>query len=66
LDGITVDYPEWWFNARFSNTEPLVRIVVEADTQELMANKREELVFEIKKAPQFDSGLAAGDSAIDL
>ena len=50
LDGITVEYPEWWFNARFSNTEPLIRIVVEAGTKELMEQKKEELILEIKKA----------------
>jgi phosphomannomutase len=36
LDGITVDYGNWWFNVRPSNTEPLLRLNVEADTQELM------------------------------
>ena len=29
-DGLTVDFPEWWFNARGSNTEPLLRLNVEA------------------------------------
>jgi len=51
LDGITVEYPSWWFNARFSNTESLVRIVVEANTEELMRIKKDELVSEIKKVP---------------
>ncbi len=36
LDGIRVDYPSWWFNLRKSNTEPLLRLVVEAaDRREL-------------------------------
>ena len=43
LDGITVDYPDWWFNARFSNTEPFIRIVVEADTEKLIQEKVDEL-----------------------
>lgn len=30
LDGVTVEYPEWWFNLRASNTEPLVRLNMEA------------------------------------
>ena len=30
LDGITVEYPDWWFNVRPSNTEPLLRLVLEA------------------------------------
>lgn len=46
LDGITVEYDDWWFNLRLSNTEPIVRLVVEADTEEMMKNKTEE----IKKA----------------
>lgn len=43
LDGITVEYPNWWFNARSSNTEPLLRLVVEANTKELMDEKVEEI-----------------------
>ena len=35
LDGLTVDYPDWWFNTRPSNTEPLLRLNVEATTAEL-------------------------------
>jgi len=31
LDGITVEYPTWWCNVRKSNTEPLLRLVMEAD-----------------------------------
>src|SRR3989338_3366721 len=51
LDGITVEYPDGWFNVRFSNTEPIVRVVVEANTKELMKSKKDELVSGIKKAP---------------
>ena len=36
LDGITVDYGNWWFNVRPSNTEPLLRLNVEADTKKLL------------------------------
>lgn len=43
LDGITIEYPNWWFNLRLSNTEPVVRLVVEADTKELMEEKKTEL-----------------------
>ncbi len=43
LDGITVDYKDWWFNVRPSNTEPIMRLVVEANTGELMENKTLEL-----------------------
>jgi len=35
IDGITVEYQDWWFNVRKSNTEPLVRLNLEARTPEL-------------------------------
>lgn len=43
LDGITVTYKDWWFNVRPSNTEPLLRLTIEADTQELLEEKQKEL-----------------------
>lgn len=39
LDGLTVDYPDWWFNVRVSNTEPLMRLNVEASNEELLKEK---------------------------
>jgi len=44
LDGLTVEYEDWWFNARPSNTEPLLRVVVEAKTKGLMEEKKEEIL----------------------
>ena len=44
LDGITIEFDGWWFNVRPSNTEPLLRLNLEANTEELMKEKREELV----------------------
>jgi phosphomannomutase len=41
LDGISVDYPEWHFNVRASNTEPLVRLNLGADSEALMEEKRD-------------------------
>lgn len=41
LDGVTVNFPQWWFNVRGSNTEPLLRLNVEGDTKELMEQGRE-------------------------
>ncbi len=35
-DGLTIEYPDWWFNARASNTEPLLRLNVEARTETLL------------------------------
>ncbi|MCL5411170.1 MAG: phosphomannomutase/phosphoglucomutase [Patescibacteria group bacterium] len=43
-DGLSVDYPNWRFNLRASNTEPLIRLNVEALSQELMAQKRDDLL----------------------
>ena len=40
LDGITVQYDDWWFNVRPSNTEPLLRLVLEARSRELMDDKK--------------------------
>jgi len=41
LDGLTVTAKSWWFNLRPSNTEPLLRLNVEADTQKQMAEIRD-------------------------
>ncbi len=39
LDGITVQYDNWWFNVRKSNTEPLLRLNLEADSSERLTEK---------------------------
>jgi phosphomannomutase len=44
LDGITVQYPDWWFNVRKSNTEPLVRLNLEARDPRRLATARERLM----------------------
>ena len=44
LDGLTVEYDDWWFNVRPSQTEPLLRLNVEAKTQPKMKAKVEELL----------------------
>ncbi|MDQ2817045.1 MAG: phosphomannomutase/phosphoglucomutase [Candidatus Eremiobacteraeota bacterium] len=49
LDGITVHYPKWWFNVRPSNTEPLLRLNVEADTSEMLAAKRDQVLALIRR-----------------
>lgn len=43
LDGVTIQYPDWWFNVRPSNTEPLLRLNMEAVDQELLAAKLAEV-----------------------
>jgi phosphomannomutase len=49
MDGILVEYPDWWFNVRPSNTEPVVRLILEAKTEELMEEKRGEVLGMIRK-----------------
>ena len=43
LDGITVQFKDWWFNCRPSNTEPLLRLNVEAKTKELLEKQLAEI-----------------------
>jgi phosphomannomutase len=43
LDGITIEYDTWWFNVRKSNTEPLLRLNLEANTADLLKKKLEEV-----------------------
>lgn len=47
MDGITVQFADWWFNVRPSNTEPLLRLVVEARTQADLDRHFAELVARI-------------------
>jgi phosphomannomutase len=44
MDGLTVEYEDWWFNVRPSNTEPLLRLNVEATTEELLKEKTAEIL----------------------
>ena len=48
LDGLTIQYPTWWANVRPSNTEPLLRLNVEADDPATLAAKRDELLSIIR------------------
>ena len=50
LDGVTVQYPEWWCNVRPSNTEPLLRLNLEANDPETFAAAKEK-VFAILGEP---------------
>jgi phosphomannomutase len=43
LDGVTVEYDNWWFNVRPSNTEPLLRLTIEANSQSLLEEKQKEI-----------------------
>ncbi|KKQ18700.1 MAG: Phosphomannomutase [Berkelbacteria bacterium GW2011_GWA1_36_9] len=48
LDGISVEYTDWRFNVRPSNTEPLLRLNVEAKSKELLEQKKDELLALIR------------------
>jgi phosphomannomutase len=48
LDGLKVSYGNWWFNVRPSNTEPLLRLVLEAESGDLMKEKRDEVLTLIR------------------
>ena len=50
LDGITADYGPWWFNLRPSNTEPLLRLNVEAADEEACQQRVQEVLTMIKGA----------------
>jgi len=44
LDGLTIEFSNWWFNLRPSHTEPLMRLVIEANSQKLLDQKKKELL----------------------
>jgi len=48
IDGVSIDFGDWWFNARPSNTEPLLRLNVEASSPELLTEKTEEVLALIR------------------
>ena len=48
IDGISAEFPDWHFNVRASNTEPLLRLNLEATTQEMMEQKRDEVLAFIR------------------
>ncbi|MCR4280439.1 MAG: phosphomannomutase/phosphoglucomutase [Candidatus Komeilibacteria bacterium] len=43
LDGLTASYPDWWFNVRPSGSEPLLRLNLEANSEELLNEKAAEI-----------------------
>ncbi|HET7698953.1 MAG TPA: phosphomannomutase/phosphoglucomutase [Vicinamibacterales bacterium] len=48
LDGVSAEFPDWHFNVRGSNTEPMLRLNLEATTQKLMEEKRDEVLAFIR------------------
>ncbi|CAN5826006.1 phosphomannomutase/phosphoglucomutase [soil metagenome] len=49
LDGLTVEFDDWWFNLRASNTQPLLRLNVEADDKALLDRKTAEVLAMIRR-----------------
>jgi len=49
LDGFSAEFPDWHFNVRGSNTEPMLRLNLEALTPELMAQRRDEVLAIIRR-----------------
>jgi phosphomannomutase len=49
LDGLTVENDDWWFNVRPSNTEPLLRLNVEARTEDLLGRRTAEVLAVIRE-----------------
>lgn len=49
LDGLSVEYPDWHFNVRPSNTEPLLRLNLEARNRDEMVRRREEVLSVIRE-----------------
>ena len=52
IDGLFVEFPDYWFGIRLSNTEPLLRLIVEARTKEILEAKKDEILSRIKKSPE--------------
>jgi phosphomannomutase len=48
LDGFSAEFPDWHFNVRGSNTEPMLRLNLEAKTPQLMEHKRDEVLSIIR------------------
>lgn len=43
IDGVRIDFDDWWFSIRSSNTEPILRLIIEGKTKEIMEEKLKEI-----------------------
>jgi phosphomannomutase len=48
IDGLTVEYPDYWFSVRLANTEPLIRFIVESPDEATMQQKKDEILAIIR------------------
>ncbi len=49
IDGLSIESNSWWFNIRESNTEDLIRLRIEANTKELLHQKKEEIISLLRR-----------------
>jgi len=49
LDGISVEFEDWWFNLRASNTESAIRLTIEANNKSFLAQKLKEITAIVTK-----------------
>jgi phosphomannomutase len=49
LDGLTANFPEWWFNLRSSNTQPLLRLNVEVDDAATLPARVDEVLALVRR-----------------
>ena len=49
LDGLSIEFDDWWFNVRGSNTEPLMRLNLEAVDPKTMTARRDEILAVIRE-----------------
>ena len=65
LDGLTVSHwsstPKWWFNLRASNTEPLLRLNVEAADEDMMIKVRDDVLSLVRNADASNADASAAD-----
>jgi phosphomannomutase len=64
LDGVTIQFSDWWFNLRPSNTQPLLRLNVEADDQETLNRKTKEVLGLIRSVPDSTQSVYRTSAAV--
>ena len=60
---VTIEYKDWWFNVRKSNTEPLLRLNLEGRTKTIMEQRKKQVIDIIKGAYE-DSGINKDSQAL--
>ena len=59
MDGLLVRYPDWWFNLRPSNTEPMLRLNLEASSEAKMVAERDRLFAQMEAADRLTASFRA-------